>query len=77
MQNRLSFKYTFPSRYKQTDFQDLIHSYIETTKLQVKNGYIRMGAGISSKEFERFGKKFKLTIFRAFGQVYIDIKEIT
>jgi hypothetical protein len=76
MQNRLSPKHSFPDRYKQSDFQDLIDKWIEQTKFQVKAGNIRLGIGFSSHEFQRFNKKFKLSIFRALGQVYIDIKEI-
>ncbi len=77
MQNRLHIQYTVPPRYKKADFQDVISALINKTKLRVEDGYIKMGACRREREFEKFGKKFKIHIMALFGQVYIDIKEIT
>ena len=74
--NRLPIAYKFPPNYKESDFADILTQLINNTKLGVENGNIKMGAFQKEKEFERFGKKFKVTLLAIVGQIYINIEEI-
>lgn len=74
--NRLPIQYSLPQRYRQTDFQGIIDKVIEDSKIKVKDGLIQMKLIHREKEFERFGKKFKLNLMGMAGQIWIIINEL-
>lgn len=65
--------YSLPQPYKFTDFSDIIEASLPKTG----PNYIELRCVDFEKEFEKFGKKFKLHVFAIFGQVFITITELT
>jgi hypothetical protein len=75
MQDRLKFRlnYSLPGEYQIKDFSDIIEASLPKTG----PNYIELRCIDFEKEFERFGKKFKIHIFAIFGQVYITITQLS
>jgi hypothetical protein len=74
--SRPAIRLTYPDRYSESDFMDIVSPLIKESLPHVSGGTITMSAFNKQVEFKKFGKSFELSLCIVCGNAIIDIKEV-